>query len=92
MGSLEIVPKQSWSTAESRTKFDFETILRKIDEPHGKQLVKEVALIGKQARLLEAKGDRPLLPGADVEVVTLGTGSSVPSKYRNGKPHPSDVH
>lgn len=24
-------------------------------------------------------------PGDDIEIVTLGTGSSIPSKYRNGK-------
>lgn len=24
-------------------------------------------------------------PGQDVEIVTLGTGSSIPAKYRNGK-------
>jgi len=27
---------------------------------------------------------RPEVPGSDVRIITLGTGSAVPSKYRNG--------
>lgn len=31
--------------------------------------------------------DDVIMPGAEVGIVTLGTGGSLPSKYRNGLPH-----
>lgn len=40
----------------------------------------------KAARIEASKVDiSEDFPGKDVEVVTLGTGSSIPAKYRNGK-------
>jgi hypothetical protein len=38
----------------------------------------------KVAELAQTKGERQ--PGDDVVVTALGTGSSMPSKYRNGEP------
>lgn len=40
----------------------------------------------------ERRGSRPSLPGDDIVVTTLGTGSAIPSKYRNGEPDPSEHH
>lgn len=40
----------------------------------------------KLARIEASKVDvSENFPGQDVEIVTLGTGSSIPAKYRNGK-------
>lgn len=40
----------------------------------------------KLARIEATKVDvSQRFPGEDVEIVTLGTGSSIPAKYRNGK-------
>lgn len=32
-----------------------------------------------------ARVDKPALPGGDIKVTALGTGSAMPSKYRNGE-------
>lgn len=37
-----------------------------------------------EARALVGDATVPDIPGKDVTVVTLGTGSAIPSKYRNG--------
>lgn len=40
----------------------------------------------KAARIEASKVDLGAdFPGQDVQVITLGTGSSIPAKYRNGK-------
>jgi ribonuclease Z len=54
--------------------------IRAIDE--NTEYLKVVALAKEAAASVDTSIE---FPGQDVEVITLGTGSSIPAKYRNGK-------
>lgn len=83
-GIFQIAPHPSWHIMEARQNFDFDKPRQEIESSEGTQFVKEVALVKEEMRLIKPGQDKITIPGADVEVVTLGTGSAVPSKYRNG--------
>jgi len=49
---------------------------------------KEVLLCDKRDSIsfLDATRRQELFPGSDIEIITLGTGSAIPNKCRNGTP------
>lgn len=55
--------------------------IKEIDNNH--EYTHAVKLARMEASKIDV--DSESFPGQDVEVVTLGTGSSIPAKYRNGK-------
>lgn len=80
---FELEPQFKFDKANPMSLLDLSTT--KIDIP--KSVQQRMSVI--QTRLLKPKFQAQLkkirknLPGADAEIITLGTGSSVPSKYRN---------
>ena len=58
-------------------------------QPAAPLFVEEVRKARETVAQMEALGGRPIQPGDDIEVITLGTGSSLPSKYRNGESYPT---
>lgn len=54
-------------------------------QPAAPLFVEEVRKARETVAQMEALGGRPIQAGDDIEVITLGTGSSLPSKYRNGE-------
>jgi ribonuclease Z len=50
---------------------------------NNQEYAKAVKLARAEADKVDTEAEN--FPGKDVEIVTLGTGSSIPAKYRNGK-------
>lgn len=65
--------------AFNHTNFEIPEI-KKIDE--NKEYHEAVRLARTEASKVDCS---KRFPGDDVEIITLGTGSSIPAKYRNGK-------
>lgn len=79
--ALDLEPKREVKTTMVVPDLDTSKILAEVPE--------EVIRLGKQARA-DVEADRAALeawakniPSSDAEIITLGTGSALPSKYRN---------
>ncbi|KAG1441263.1 hypothetical protein G6F56_011562 [Rhizopus delemar] len=83
LATYSLEPKREWQYLD-RPAFDHTNMeLEEIKAvENNKEYLEAAALAREEASQVDISGQ---FPGDDVQVITLGTGSSIPAKYRNGK-------
>lgn len=90
MGQLSLEPRTGVDTASlKRDVFDHTKPRATNWIERNPDIMSAIAKAKKQAAAVDISEK---FAGEDVQVITLGTGSSIPSKYRNGKYNRLDFH